>query len=182
MALNSSLLALKTGAGLALVAVATVAAAQSSQSGNGAAGTQQPPAAIYKCESEGGPPTYQNSPGKNCRKLELQPLTTFNAPVLPRGAHTKAGARAAADSARVDNATQRARDSDRRRIIEDELKREESKLEALRNEYKGGEPERLASERNYQLYLDRVAQLKEDIERSESSVASLKRELAAIKE
>ena len=81
----------------------------------------------------------------------------------------------------MDASAQKARDGDRKRILEDELGKEQEKLEALRKEYNNGEPERLGNERNYQKYLDRVERLKLDIARSEANVQSIQRELAAIR-
>ena len=49
--------------------------------------------------------------------------------------------------ARVDPAEQRARDSDARRILQDELQREEDRLAELKKEYNNGEPERQGNER-----------------------------------
>lgn len=149
-------------------------------------------AQVYRCESDSGVPVYQGTPnGRNCRALDLAPLTTIPAPKLPAPKPGAAAPSGQAGSARagtpdgfpkVDASTQRARDGDRRRILEDELKKEESRLSELRAEYKNGEPDRLGDERNYQKYLDRVQRLKDDIDRSEGNVASLRRELAAIKE
>ncbi|RPH63260.1 MAG: DUF4124 domain-containing protein [Burkholderiales bacterium] len=147
-------------------------------------------AQVYRCESESGVPVYQGTPnGRNCRALDLAPLTTIPTPKLPavRPAAGQSGAAAAAratpgDFPKVDASTQRARDSDRRRILEDELKREESRLAELKAVYKDGEPERLGDERNYQKYLDRVQRLKDDIGRSEGNIASIRRELATVKE
>jgi len=81
---------------------------------------------------------------------------------------------------RVDSSTQRARDNDRRRILEEEMRKEEAKLAEIRKEYNNGEPDRLGSERNYQRYLDRVAALKASIARNESDIAGIKRELARL--
>lgn len=160
-----------------------------------------PPSAlaqVYRCDSPNGVPVYQGTPkGHNCQPVDLQPLTTIPAPNVPassgsaaRGAAT-ASAAGGASSARsspspesfpkVDAAAQRARDDDRRRILDDELRKERERLDELKAEYKGGEPERLGNERNYQKYLDRVAQLEEDIARTESNIASLRRELGTIR-
>lgn len=157
-------------------------------------------AQIYRCESENGVTVYQQgSSGKNCRALDLAPLTTIPAPKLPepkpaaapRAPAAGAGAAAApsASAARspdsfpkVDSSVQRSRDNDRRRILQSELQKEEAKLAELKDEYKGGEPDRLGNERNYQKYLDRVQRLKEDIGRSEANVASIRRELGMIKD
>lgn len=154
-------------------------------------------AQVYRCESDSGVPVYQGSPsGKNCRQIDLQPLTTIPAPKVPAAAPRSAPASPAAtpagrngakpaspaDFPRVDTGTQRARDGERRTILEAELARERSRLESLRAEYKDGEPDRLGNERNYQKYLDRVERLKEDIARSEANIAALQRELSAIRE
>jgi len=81
---------------------------------------------------------------------------------------------------KVDPADQRARDSDARRILEDELKREEDRLAALKAEYNNGEPERRGDEKNYQKYVDRTAELKAQIDRKTSDIAAIKRELAKL--
>jgi hypothetical protein len=77
----------------------------------------------------------------------------------------------------VESSAQRERDEIRRALLETELKREEARLAELRTEYNNGEPERRGDERNYQKYLDRVQLLREQISRSESNVAELRREL-----
>jgi hypothetical protein len=60
---------------------------------------------------------------------------------------------------RVDPGRQRARDSDARRILQ-EAAREEERLAEMQKEFNNGEPERRGDERNYQRYLDRVAEMK----------------------
>jgi SMC interacting uncharacterized protein involved in chromosome segregation len=82
--------------------------------------------------------------------------------------------------AKVDPAQQRARDGDARRILESELKKEEEKLAQLQKDYNNGEPERRGDERNYQKYLDRVAEMKAAISRKESDIAAIKREIAKL--
>lgn len=145
-------------------------------------------AQVYRCESDTGVPIYQGtSNGRNCRPLDLAPLTTIPAPKLPAARAPAAPAPSAARASpegfpKVEAATQRARDGDRRRILEDELRKEEGRLAELRQEYKGGEPDRVGGERNYQKYLDRVQRLKDDIDRSEGNIASIRREIDAIKE
>ena len=57
------------------------------------------------------------------------------------------------------------------------MRREEERLAALKKDYNNGEPERLGDERNYQKYLDRVAEMKASIQRKESDIASIKREI-----
>ncbi len=82
---------------------------------------------------------------------------------------------------KVDTAAQRTLDGDRRRILEDELRKEEARLAELRTAFNNGEPERRGDERNYLKYLERVQRMREDIGRAESNLASIRQELAAIR-
>ncbi|RYG11487.1 MAG: hypothetical protein EON92_10440, partial [Burkholderiales bacterium] len=78
----------------------------------------------------------------------------------------------------VDAGDQRARDSDARVILDAELKKAEARQAELVKEYNNGEPEKQGAEgRNYQKYLDRVAELKASIARNESDIAGIRREL-----
>lgn len=142
-------------------------------------------AQIYRCEGANGVIEYSNSAGsgrdRNCKPVDLPTITTIPAPKAPR-ASISAPKATPEGFPRVEAASQKARDSDRRRILDDELRKEEMTLAGLRKEYNNGEPERRGDERNYQKYLDRVQKLKEDVERSEANVASLKRELSLIRE
>ena len=82
---------------------------------------------------------------------------------------------------KVDVGAQRTRDTDRRRILEEELAAEEKRLADLKKEFNNGEPERQGDERNYQKYLDRSEKLKADVARGEANVDSLRRELTNLK-
>ena len=138
---------------------------------------------IYVCVDADGRKTYQNTgAGKGCTKLEVQPALIVPAPRQPPRQAAAAESRpiSPASFPRVDAQTQRLRDGDRRRILEDELGAEESKLASLRAEYNGGTPQRLASERSDGSYQERLARLQADLQRTENNVASLKRELALL--
>ena len=83
-----------------------------------------------------------------------------------------------ASGQRIDSTEQRARDGEARTILEAELKKAEARHEELLREYNNGAPEKQGAEsKNYQKYLDRVAELKASIERNEKDIAGLKREL-----
>ena len=135
--------------------------------------------AVYRCP---GPPVLytdglspEEARDRGCRTIEGAPITIVQA-ARPRPAASapqgSGGATAKAGDSKVDPAAQRQRDS--------ELRREEERLAALKRDYNNGEPERRGDERNYQNYLDRVAQMKAGILRSESDVAALKRELSKL--
>jgi hypothetical protein len=142
--------------------------------------------AVYRCP---GPPVLytdalsaDEARERGCRTIEGAPITIIQAP-KPRPPAASGGAGASAPrpgDSKVDPAAQRQRDSDARRILEAELKREEDKLAALKRDYNNGEPERRGDERNFQNYLDRVSQMKAGITRTESDIAAIKREIAKI--
>lgn len=142
--------------------------------------------AVYRCP---GPPVLYTdalSPDeareKGCRTIEGAPITVIQG-TKPRPATTGAAGGASAartGEGKVDPAAQRQRDSDARRILEAELKREEDKLAVQKREYNNGEPERRGEERNFQRYMDRVAEMKAGIARTESDIAALKREIAKL--
>lgn len=144
----------------------------------------QAPTVVYRCP---GPPvlyTDQLSPqearDRGCRTIEGAPVTIVQVPRPRASAPGAAAAAARPADTRVEPAEQRARDSDARRILAGELRREEERLAELRREYNNGEPERLGSERNYQKYLDRVAEMRAAIERKEADVSAIRRELAKL--
>ncbi len=110
---------------------------------------------------------------KGCKTIEGAPITVIQIakPRVPV-------ATSASGVTRVDPDEQRLRDGDARRILESELKREEDRLAAMKAEYNGGDPERQGNEKNYQKYIDRIADMKAAIDRKESDIAALKREIA----
>ena len=142
----------------------------------------QPGSVVYRCP---GPPVLytdalsaQEAKSRDCRTIEGAPITIVQTP-KPRAA-TPAAAGASRPDARVDNNAQRERDTERRQILGDELRREEDRLAELKKDYNNGEPERQGNERNYQKYLDRVAEMKSAIERREADIAAIKREIAKL--
>jgi hypothetical protein len=148
---------------------------------------QQPSREVYRCP--GNPVLYTDSLSakeardKGCRTLEGAPITVVQTtrPRTPASGAVPAAVTAArpADQ-RVDPGEQRARDSDARRILEGELKREEERLSQMQKDYNNGQPERQGDERNYQKYIDRVADMKSGIARKESDIAAIKRELSKL--
>jgi hypothetical protein len=137
---------------------------------------------VYRCPGATISYTDQISPQqareRGCKELEGSPVTVVQ-PNKPRPVAAAVSPAASASRAeqRVDPKEQRERDSDARRILEAELRKEEEKLASLRKEYGNGEPERRGDEKNFQRYLDRVEELKQSIARKEADIAAIKREL-----
>lgn len=82
---------------------------------------------------------------------------------------------------RVDPQTQKARDSDRRRILEQELADEQAKLADARKKLTEQEEQRIGGEQNYQRYLDRVQPFQATVSNHERNIEALKRELSDLK-
>jgi septal ring factor EnvC (AmiA/AmiB activator) len=132
---------------------------------------------IYMCIDSQGRKELTDTKKANCKALDLP--NSFPAPTgRPAPA---APALAPANFPRVDSNQQKVRDNERREILADELRSEEKKLAELKKEYNGGEPERQGNEKNYAKYQERVAQMKDNLSRSEKNIEALKREMATIK-
>ena len=85
--------------------------------------------------------------------------------------------KAASNFPSVDRNTQRERDAERRRIIENELAAERQSLEKARQELAQQKSIRLGNESNYQRYLDRVQPYQDAVQAHERNVQALQREL-----
>ncbi len=133
---------------------------------------------IYRCGNE-----YTNTvqPGqKGCKLLEGGNVTVVQRPRVAEPVRLASASQAAS---RVDGEQQRQRDADARQILEAELRKAEARRSELMAEYNNGEPEKMGPEfRNHQKYLDRVADLKAGIDRNESDLAGLRRELDRLPE
>ena len=137
---------------------------------------------VWRCGNE-----YTNNATvaqqKGCKVLEGGNVTVVQGTKPSGGGSASSGsgqaaARAPAGSPRVEGVDQRARDGEARSVLEAELKKAEARQAELQKEYNNGEPEKQGAEaRNYQKYLDRVAELKASIARNESDIAGIKREL-----
>jgi hypothetical protein len=150
--------------------------------------------AVYRCGHE-----YTNAPREPglCEALAPQAITvisgtrptaspaaaavvsTRSPPAEPAAAVATAGqSRTPAVPARTPDVQQSERDAQARTIVMQELDKARAQLAQLVQSYNQGEPEKWAAEtRNHQKYLDRVAEMKAAIERTERDIDSLQREL-----
>jgi len=136
---------------------------------------------LYKCTDESGVVLYTNQKraAKNCTILSRElPISTFTPP--PKSAPSQRTA-TPGNFPRVDGDTQRGRDHDRRKILEQEFNTETQNLEKARKALAEGEATRLGDEKSYQKYLDRVQELRDGVALHERNIEALKRELANLK-
>jgi len=118
--------------------------------------------------------TAKEAEARGCKSKEAQQPTTIPAPKLRPGAAAAPGSAAS----RVDAQEQKARDSDARKILQDELVKAQAQLDSLEKQYNNGQPDRQGDEKNYQKYIDRTNDLKAQIARTESDISAITRELA----
>lgn len=138
---------------------------------------------IYRCGNE-----YTNNATqakeRGCKLVEGGNVTVVQGSRPATGSAPSGGAAAATSPStapRVSNNDQKARDSDARAILESELRKAEARHAELVKEYNGGTPERNALDlRNPQRYMERTAELKASVARSESDIAGIKREISRL--
>ncbi|MCS6811037.1 MAG: hypothetical protein NZ694_07205 [Tepidimonas sp.] len=146
---------------------------------------------IWRCGNE-----YTNNPGadpvaRGCREVQggnltivegtrpAQPAAGSPASAAAAGNSGQAGARSGGERVAPDQ--QQQRDQEARRILEQELRRAQERLEQARADYAEGRPPRLAHERtDGPRYQARVEELRARLERAEADVAALQRELARL--
>lgn len=132
---------------------------------------------IYRCGNE-----YTNTlPDAQTRGCKLVAGGNVTVVQGTRPAPARVAANSSAPHSggqRVDAGEQKSRDSDSRQILEAELKKAEARQVELIKEYNSGAPEKRGDEaRNNQKYLDRIAELKASLARTESDIAGIRREL-----
>jgi hypothetical protein len=137
---------------------------------------------VYLCTNANGVRELTDSYRAGCKTLNLPGSIPAPQSAGPRKASApRAPVSTPTDFPKVDNAQQKARDSDRRDILNEELRAEEKKLAEARKEFNGGEPERVGGEKNYAKYQERVELMRDSISRTEKNIEALKREIANIK-
>jgi hypothetical protein len=81
----------------------------------------------------------------------------------------------------VDESTQKSRDGDRRKILEQEKAKEQQELDSARKELAEQEAVRNGDEKNYQKYLDRVKGFKDAVQLHERNIESINKEIANLR-
>ncbi|MFN7085182.1 MAG: DUF4124 domain-containing protein [Burkholderiales bacterium] len=142
--------------------------------------TSAPRAEIYECIDQNGNKRFTNikAEAKGCKAMNIAPAPVVSPPA-PRQESRRAPAPANFPS--VDAQTQKQRDGDRRRILEEELANEQKLLDEARKKLAEQEAVRLGGERNYQRVLDRLEPYRKEVRLHEDNIAHLRKELANLK-
>jgi hypothetical protein len=121
---------------------------------------------MYKCTTQSGYLAYFNVPGATGE---------------PAGAVSRGGSTAAPQGfPKVDSATQKSRDTVRRKVLTDELAAEQKLLAEAQAQYGKGAPPISQEEKEVpQRYAERVARLRQAVTLHEKNIAALQKELAS---
>ncbi|MDR0457606.1 MAG: hypothetical protein LBH10_01040 [Burkholderiaceae bacterium] len=134
---------------------------------------------IYRCP--GNEYTNQIKGRTGCKRIEGGNITIVRGGIPPHASRASGsgGEGVASAAQRVDSSEQRARDADAKTILESELRKAQERQADLQKDYNNGQPDKQGDEaRNYQKYLDRVADMKAAIDRNQADIDSIQRELA----
>ena len=128
---------------------------------------------IYKCiDASGGTLISNSRVDKNCKAIVSGPESSM--PALPKAKATGAAANPSpAGFPRVQEDTQKARDTDRRHILDQELAGEQRSLEQARKDLSEQEAVRGSAER-IAPYRDRVAQHERNIQAIQKELGNLR--------
>ena len=135
-------------------------------------------AQIYECVDASGNKRFTNikSEAKGCKQLDVGPVNTV--PAFKPGNKTAPGPAA---FPKVDPSTQRERDADRRRILEQELANEQKQLAVAQKELAEQQAVRHGDEKNYQRVLDRLEPYQKKVKQHETNIESPRKELANLR-
>ena len=131
---------------------------------------------IWECMDDSGNRRFTNikSESRGCKLIDVGPTNT-----MPAGKPQAASKATPRDFPKVDGDTQRQRDAERRKILDQEMATEQKLLDQARKELSEQESQRFGSERNYQRVLDRLEPYKKKVKLHEDNIVSLRRELTS---
>ena len=172
-----------TARSLALVLFTTLAGASS-------AVAQTDPQRVYRCPDNSYTNDLSEVKAKNCKLIDNANVSILSSPgmapkvIRSEGAKGEPGAAASTNqAARVAPSTQKERDAEARRILEQELQQQQARLDQQLKAYNNGQPDYLPSERivgggvKGGEYAQRVAAMKDQIAMTQANIAALQREL-----
>ena len=135
---------------------------------------------MYQCIDERGHKSFSNlkpsAKGSNCVSMDLSASSASSSkPSAQSRTETPA------NFPKVDQNSQRARDGDRRRILESELESEQKSLDLSKKQLAEQEELRNGDERNYQRVLDRLQPFKDKIALHERNIEAIQREISNLR-
>ncbi len=146
---------------------------------------------MYECVDSAGHKSFSNIKSSDksarCTAMDLGPLTTVAPPATQGpssgGTPTKPSTKTPTPPSfpKVDDGTQKSRDTDRRRILEGELALEQSALEQAKKELATQETTRNGDERNYQKVIDRVQKYKDTVALHARNVEAIQKEISNLR-
>ena len=123
-----------------------------------------------------------NSPPKGATKVKCFEAPSKPAPPPPRNSDAKpANSDAKGKPPRVSENTQKSRDDERRRILEEEMATEMKQLAQAKEQLAAQEAVRSGNERNYERFLERVQPFRDTVATHERNLEAIKREIANLK-
>ena len=132
---------------------------------------------IYRCGNEytNMPPTANLAKCTVIAYANVTILPAYKVPVVP------AAPLASSPPSAAGMDSQRSKDADARFILEAELRKAQSRQAELLKDYTNGEPEKMGAESsNHQKYLDRIQEMKANLQRNEADIASIRREIGRL--
>jgi hypothetical protein len=129
---------------------------------------------MWKCVDPDGNTRYTNikADAKGCKALDIDPVDS---------APTTRVQRKPVNFPSVKGDTQRQRDADRRKILEQEMTQEQRQLELAKRQLSEQKDIRLGGEKNYARVEERLKPYEDKVRLHESNVESLKKEIANIR-
>jgi Domain of unknown function (DUF4124) len=136
---------------------------------------------IYMCVDENGGRTITNvrseMKGRKCER-QVEPVV---APSAPRSASKGTNSASPADFPKVDANTQRSRDDLRRKVLNDELAKEQDLLAKATQDLNEARTPRTGEDKSSQRYIQRVSDAEKEQQRHRQNVDSIQREIGTLK-
>ena len=138
---------------------------------------------IFKCTGADGHVMYSNMADKNCKKMNLDPVGSGSGSGSTPAPANKAAAKTPTPESfpKVDDNTQKSRDTDRKRILEGELATEQQNLDQAKKALAEQEAIRTGDEKNYQRVIDRLQPFKDKVALHERNIEAIQKEIAKLR-
>jgi hypothetical protein len=136
---------------------------------------------VFLCKDHGQEIYTNTKLNKGCKAYSLS--SSIQSGQKPGVVPSPASATTASPSnfPKVTQEKQKERDTDRKRILEDELSAEQKKLAEAKKEFGKQEQKVLAEEKNYRVITERLQPSKELITQHERNIQALQKELSSMK-